>query len=431
MRPMSASSCLPFLAGAVLTGSTVYAQNRTTDTEQTPQRPRVLLIDDQFNATHARLVRINADGVTVEDASGNLTLLAEGSILALVAIDGPIDPEHGIGSIVPPQRAEPIRSLRIAKALDVASQGFIETASGARYPGSVAPTAPTGDSVAWQHPVLGRVELSLDAITRLVMPGAAVDGPPVRTVEGADELRLANGDVLTGFILAIGPTTSVETDSGTIVDLPIDRVAAALLANPPKPMSGTMVWLDDGSTFPAEALTATDSAGMRMTLAGGETVEYDPQTLRAIAFQAAGILPLSDLQPDEQLPRGDRVFAEPIRTIRHPDDLAFSAGPVLNALDIDLPGPMQVSWTLPPGVLRFAGTAALADVSGGWGDCEFFIEIDGERAFSTRLHEGQPIAAFNIEVQGALKLSVTVDPGNYGPVRDRVFLHRPLLQIER
>lgn len=430
MSPTNACRCLPILAGTLIACSAAHAQTHSASPEHDQQRPRVLLIDDQFNATHARLVGITAEGITIEDASGNIALLAEGSVLALVAIDGPIDPDHGIGSIVAPNHAEPIRSTRIAKALEVAAQGFIETTTGARYPGAVAPTAPTGDTVAWQHPALGRIELPLDAITRLVMPGAAVDGPPVRTSDSADELRLANADVLTGFILTIGPTTSIETDAGNIVDLPIDRVAAALLANPSQPMSGTMIWLDDGSTFPAEALTATDSSGIRMTLPGGDTVEYDPQTLRAIAFQAAGILPLSELEPEEQLPLGDRVFVEPIRTLRHPDDLAFSSGPVLNALDIDMPGPMKVSWTLPPGVLRFAGTAALADTSGGWGDCEFSIEIDGERAFSTRLHKGQPVAAYNIEVQGALELSVIVEPGHYGPVRDRVFLHRPLLQID-
>jgi hypothetical protein len=295
----------------------------------------------------------------------------------------------------------------------------------------VAPTAATGDAVAWQHPALGRIELPLESITRLIMPGAAIDGPPVRTADGADELLLANGDVLSGFILAIGPTTSVETEAGNIVDLPIDRVAAALLANPSKPMSGTMIWLDDGSAFPAEALTATDSSGIRLTLAGGESIEYDPQTLRAIAFEAAGILPLSELKPEDQVALGGRVFVEPIRTVRHPDDLAFSSGPILNALDIEMPGPMSVSWTLPSGVQRFAGTVALADVSGGWGDCEFSIAIDGERVFSTRLYKDQPIAAYNIEVQGALELSVTVDPGNFGPVRDRVVLHRPLLQVSR
>jgi hypothetical protein len=115
--------------------------------------------------------------------------------------------------------------------------------------------------------------------------------------------------------------------------------------------------------------------------------------------------------------------------VRHPDDLAFGSGPVLNALDIDLPGPMRVSWTLPSGVQRFAGTAALADVSGGWGDCEYSIEIDGERVFSTRLHKGEPVASFNIPMSQAVELTVVLEPGRYGPVRDRVILHRPLLQM--
>jgi len=160
-------------------------------------------------------------------------------------------------------------------------------------------------------------------------------------------------------------------------------------------------------------------------------VEYDAQTLRAIAFEAAGILPLSEIEPRTQEPVGDRVFAEPIRTVRHPDDLAFGSGPILNALDIDMPGPMRVSWTLPPGVQRFAGTVALADASGGWGDCEYSIEVDGERVFSTRLHEAESVASFNIPISQAVELTVVLEPGRFGPVRNRVILHRPLLQVNR
>jgi len=352
-------------------------------------------------------------------------------VLAIIAIDGPIDAEQGIGSVVPSEGVEPIRAQRIARALAASMRGYLETVTGARYPGAVEPTAATGDNVAWSHPMAGRLEVSIDSITRIITPQAAEQGPPVRRNANSDELILVNGDVLSGFLLSVGPTTSIETEAGDIVDLPIDRIAAALLANPDQPMTGTMIWLDDGSTFPAEALTATDSSGIRVTLAGGNTVEYDPQTLRAIAFEAAGILPLSNLEPRSQEPVGDRVFADPVRTVRHPDDLAFGSGPVLNALDIDLPGPMSVSWTLPEGVTRFAGTAALADTSGGWGDCDFSIEIDGERHFSTRLHQGEPVAAFNIQTQGAVDLTVIVEPGRYGPVRDRVLLHRPLLQIDR
>lgn len=408
----------------------VQAQSATPQ-EASPPSPRVLLIDDQFNATNTRLISVTEQGITIEDPSGNHTRLAPETVLALIAIDGPIEADHGIGSIVASERVEPIRAQRIARALAASMRGYLETASGARYPGTVEPTAASGDNVAWAHPLAGRLEIPIDSITRIITAQAAEAGPPIRRSATSDELILANGDVLTGFLLSVGPTTSIETESGNIVDLPIDRVAAALLANPDQPMTGTMVWLDDGSTFPAEALTATDSSGIRVTLAGGNTVEYDPQTLRAIAFEAAGILPLSNLEPRSQEPVGDRVFADPIRTVRHPDDLAFGSGPVLNALDIDMPGPMRVSWTLPSGVVRFAGTAALADTAGGWGDCQLSIELDGERLFSTRLHEAEPVAAFNLKTQGAIELTVVVEPGRYGPVRDRVLLHRPLLQVER
>lgn len=393
--------------------------------------PRVLLIDDQFNASQGRLIQLTAEGITVEYPSGTRGTLAAGSVLAMVAIDGPIDPQYGIGTRVAADSAQSARSRRIARTLAATRHGFVETTRGLRFPGSISPTAANGESLAWEHPLAGRIELALDDISRLVTPIAASDVVPIRRSSDSDELVLSNGDVLAGFLLSIGPTTSIETSTGNIIDLPIDRVAAALLANPKLPMTGTMIWLDDGSTFAAEALTATGSDGYRVTLPGGNTVEYDPQTLRAIAFEAAGILPLSDLLPQSQQPVGDRVFADPIRTVRHPDDLAFGSSAVLNALDIEMPGPMRVSWTLPPGVLRFAGTAALVDTTGGWGDCEYSIWLDGELVFSTRLFGEQPVASFNVETQGAVEMVLVLDPGNFGPVRDRVVLHRPLLQIER
>src|SRR5690606_29958623 len=114
------------LASLVMTAPSIAQDERRAEADN-PQSPRVLVIDDQFNATHARLVSVDSSGITVEASCGTRSRLAPRSVLALISTHGPIDPEHGIGSVVPSKRVESTRAPRIGQALAASLEGYLET----------------------------------------------------------------------------------------------------------------------------------------------------------------------------------------------------------------------------------------------------------------------------------------------------------------
>jgi len=108
-------------------------------------------------------------------------------------------------------------------------------------------------------------------------------------------------------------------------------------------------------------------------------------------------------------------------------------GAALGAPDIELPGPMSVTWTLPAGVTRVAGVAELPVSARAWGDCSVVMfDGAGAQVWTTRLSGDAPSAPFNIDLSGkdALTLTVRVEAGANGPIEDRVLLRRVLLLLD-
>ncbi|MHC4992956.1 MAG: hypothetical protein ACYTGC_18435, partial [Planctomycetota bacterium] len=126
--------------------------------------------------------------------------------------------------------------------------GMLLLADGQRLPGrAVSDAAPDAqDKLAWDHDRLGRMLVELDEIRFLRLHP---DAPMIEPGD-ADQVLLANGDRLEGFVVSLGDPISIEvdTDSGTnVVDVPLDRAAAVAMVTPQRRTDKPRLWLRDGT----------------------------------------------------------------------------------------------------------------------------------------------------------------------------------------
>jgi hypothetical protein len=204
-------------------------------------------------------------------------------------------------------------------------------------------------------------------------------------------------------------------------------------ANPPKPGPGVYAWLHDGTVAAASELSV-DSSG-RCTLVGRfaaldkqPSATMDANNLRAVCFDAAALRPLASCPWAVSESRGaSRRWIPPLK-------VADANAAPLGAADIELPGPMRVEWTLPPGATRLGTIAELPPSARVWGDCEVIVEaVSGSKAAElarAHLSGASPTAEISGALSGATKLRVTIDAGPSGPIQDRVVLRRPLVLVD-
>jgi len=396
------------------------------------QAVRITLIDSALKARAVELVRLELPGGTgvsklvVSDARGVQTLpLASAAAIA---------PEWWIvddAALTPTARA-PAATLASILLVD-----------GQRLIGAIAPAidAPVDDQVIrWSHPRLGALPIAIDRVARIVFDDSVVAPEPAPS---GDSVLLGNGDRVTGFVDAIGPDIllSPSTPSGSpkaaAVRIPIDQAAMVQLSNPAQRAAGPTVWLADGSVLATPRLEI-DTASLKVTLAplgsaAGASVELGD--LRGIALDAGRLTALASLPLAGFGPTGGRRIAEPPRL--RPVGQGPATSP-LGADDIELPGPMFAEWNLPAaGDMRIAGWVSLDPDARSWGDCEVVVSaVDAGSGGAVRelarqrVNAAQPVVPINALLAGARtgsRVRIAVEPGEGGPIQDRVTLRRMLL----
>lgn len=389
-----------------------------------------MLIDDQLEPRLISLVGIEGDAVIFMDDAGRRRTAIVDTLMAL--LPAPTRAEPARVPLPSGARDESISPRITREQAPAAPRGIIELIDGQRFPGEIVPTSGEEESIIWNHPAFGNIAMPLERVARLFRD--TLDPVLTRSVRDAaphtqDELLLANGDRVRGFIIGLADPAQIETD-GRVVEIPAERIAGALLANDASVMSGLIVWLADGTVASLDSVVTLSGNELALTLPGGQSATYEIDDLRAISFDSERLAPLSSLVPARQEAIGSRLYVTPIQHRPNADEDGSSGVSALDAQDVVLPGPMLVEYRLPRGAVRFAGVAALDGGSAPWGDCEFVVAVDGREQFRTRLVAGREPAPFNLRIRGEA-LTITVEPGNYGPIRDRVVIRRPLLAVDR
>ncbi len=403
--------------------------------------PRVLL-DRQMRERAVMLTALDARTISYTDAAGLVRSEPVSEYLALIPpTEAPAKPASTAG----PRTGE-------GEAVTARAWSVIDLTDGERFFGDVGPGAPGRDALRWVHPVLGPMEFKIDQVrrVRLDMPPAGSWTKPVPLAPAdsrEDVVVFANGDRASGFVEGISgeprELSLAPKDKGAARSIDLGVVREVVFANPGQllPARATLVWLRDGSVIACRAIGTTRLGEVTLQPAMQDTEaaasENAPETktqgllrlddLLGVAFEPALLAPLSGLPPVSQAPVGDRRWTKPIA-------IANADRAVLGAGDIERPGPLNVEWDLPPGASRLGATAELPRQMWTWGDCQVVVSAVGSpqtELFRARLNADQPQARIAVALNGAKRLSIRVEAGQFGPIQDRVILRRPVLLVEK
>lgn len=306
----------------------------------------------------------------------------------------------------------------------VSPPGVVRLADGRRWVGALS-TRPSDDPdlLAWAHPEFGRMLIALEDMSGVTMPGSR---PVGLASTDEDMVAFINGDVASGFVVSIGDVVELES-GGDVSRTPAAFVAEIAVASEPARATGPRLVLADGSIIDAVGLELTGGVA-RIDRVWAETPSEEAGTIPA--SQVLAYLP--DASRIVSLASLDVVASRPLGTglvQRRPE--TRGSGSVLGLDDVLLPGVMVASWALPDGAARLAADVELPRASLGWGDCELAIVVDGVELSRVRLHAQSPSARIACDLpENPQRLTIRLEPGENGPIRDQVLIRQPVIRID-
>lgn len=440
--PPAIRSCALLAIAAGLTAphfAAAQQQAATTPAAAAPaprsaEGAEAVLLELSLDARPGRVLSLDERSVVFIDDRSRRREVSTGELLAIIPSAAPIT----VPATPTPSRAAAAPSSIVISTMDADAQraqqpapesGLLHLTDNQRYTGDLAPPA-SGDSedlLAWRHADFGQLAFPFEQVSRFTRPAAPPAALPSESQPPSqDLLLLANGDLLRGFLAGLSGPARFETDAGPI-DIELPLVVGAALANPPAPAEGLRVWLADGSVVRAIALELDPRRRLNITLSDGQHAAFDWESVRAVLFDAARLVPLAAAPIRSQEPVGDRRFAAPVERALPGDSAA--RWPAFDAWNLIAPGPMAIEFDLPAGAARLATRIELTDSRSPWGDCDVIFHIDGREVLRRHLSAADPASPVNLDLSGATTLRLVIEPGAYGPIRDSVTLHQPLILV--
>ncbi|MCA9296938.1 MAG: hypothetical protein KC983_10475 [Phycisphaerales bacterium] len=302
-------------------------------------------------------------------------------------------------------------------------RGMLLLADGQILPGSIIPTSvEAGDTFAWDHPWLGRLDLPLDSVRFLALQNDAQ-----RAVDAnADVVQLKNGDRLEGFVLSLADPMVIEIANadGTseAIHVAHERVVSVTMVTPDQRSHGSRLWFRDGTVLDTSSLRLGDDGYLRLeTLLDAPNADLSKiriDLLSALLLSPDALIPLASLPVSS-------LEAPPMR-YRIPAPRVEGRNGPLGLGSIRYHGPLTARYTVPGGVRRFAADAELPLDARVWGDCELVIRSDDREVFRARLSADAPSVSINTAIDGS-ELTIDILEGANGPVQDVVELRNAML----
>lgn len=386
-----------------------------------------VIVDDGLKRTAARDIVIEESTVRFVDGDERPRTLERARVLAILPGEG-----GGIakddGQIVWREITDVRRD----------ATGRIEMVDGQVFPGRLSQTSAETKPgrMRWFNALLGELEFAMDDVSVAVLLGEKAVLPKMDRSAG-DMVGLVNQDRVEGFVAKIGSEVEVEVSKKS-VRLPLERVAFVRFANAERAASGARAWLSDATVVNVSDVRMTAEGVVQMRVpARGEAnanLSISADDVVAVNLDAARLRPLATMAMRVAATPKDRLWAKPA-TVRDPIASPLGAG------EVEMPGPMTVEWTLPSGAERVAGVAELPAGARAWGDFTLILEVvagtKAREVLRERMYEGKTSVEFNFAVaaDGAatkegVKLRATIDPGESGPIQDRVVLRRVLVLVK-
>ena len=306
---------------------------------------------------------------------------------------------------------------------DSTPSGRLELVDGQVLPGRPDKGAHDAERLGWRHARIGALDIPLDLVRRLVLrPAGAETVAPERD----DVIVLTNGDKLRGVVeevrfgsgeiqVSVGSTRSVVA---------LDRVVQIVFSNPSKPAAGARLWLRDRTVIAACALVFKDGDLECAPLLGGPAQKIPLGEISACALVPERLVPLASLTPTSVQAREGRVWTAP-------PVVQDAATAPLGAADIELPGPMSVSWELPGKASAVGFSAELPPAARALGACALVAQVDGVEAARERLSADHPRATMIVPTGSAApaRLTLLIESGERGPIQNRVLLRGAVVLV--
>jgi len=404
-----------FLAAAI---AVVSQPSVSGPAAQTPMR-RILVMPDL--STRDVVVTRLGEVVKYVGPSGRTVSVPLSELLAILPAERSSGPASG-------NVKEAMIAAAASEGTESGHASLLMLSSGEVIRGTPVWPESASESFGWKSDVLGLQAVTLDAILGWRRESSA--GKPALRPSGAgDTVILANGDVLTGFL---------ETVCASGIDIEVDKkkrsldpalVVSAMIATPVKAAKGPMVYLSDGSVLLIDGLGAGSGSQAALTAnRQGQTLAISSDSIVAYASQAGALGSLAGVALSSESPTGGRDWTPPIEVV--------DSGAPMGVSDIVLPGPMEARWVLPDESTGIAATLELDPASRVWGDCVVTVTLEPTKGTAleivkARLWEESASTAFVAQTSGGWTLRIRVDPGERGPVQDRIVIRRSLISLAK
>lgn len=442
----------PASISSLLLAAAAFASQPTPPSDAWVERE---VLDKDLNSTLVRVQSLTATELVARTRDNRPIRYSLADISALVtalpdtSAPAPRRTARAAATLTPAQRALATFATNSADVPGLLLLTDGQTLAGVRErdPTRLLRLAPEGfaESLAWRTPSLDTLILPLERVSAVSFSSSQLNIP--QRMSG-DLVRLRNNDLATGFVdiqYRAGDADSMLTiepesaNTGVTRRIPLRRVSSIVLANPPQPAPGPWVWLADNSILRLDAsspLTLNNDRIAQFVTTFDAPVESDTgSTHRTLSVNAADLIAFAPRR-ERLLPLADRPMrvasTDSQRRWTTPPNIADALGAPLGAPDIELPGPMAVTWTLPADAQRVAGVIELPASARAWGDCNvLLLDASGSQRWSARANSQAPRHAFNLDLTNAptSALTLRVDAGANGPIEDRILLRRALILL--
>ncbi len=435
MTRVCSSRSAPHGACAALALCLAWNAGGAVQTEEAPILRRVLVMAG-LQQRLVNVVSLSEQELVARDASSGASVRVPlSNVRALLPVMMPLGGVSTSGS-----RRGDFASLRRSSDEEPSVLVTTDTQSLPGRPGAGLQVT-ASDQLPWQSDVLGGFVMPLDNVQRLLRHAYT----PERAVGTTDRVYLRNADILEGFVELMPQeagssiTLSVDTGNGRTARVDWSSVESVEFAATPAPPRGAWAWLSDATSVRTTAVSISPR--------GDLTLSWDRGTVSE-AIPAASLWAFAPSR--EHI---DALAARPLVGVTPGDQRRFAAAPrgadtgpsPLGAHDLEVIGPVTAVWDLGPAAVRLAGTVEMAPSDRVWGDCTVTLEeVPGESAgaltaaghelWTARISGDTPTATFSIDLTGkgasggVRLLRVRVGEGENGPVQDRVWLRRVLIE---
>jgi hypothetical protein len=243
-----------------------------------------------------------------------------------------------------------------------------------------------------------------------------------------DAVRLTNGDLLTGTIVAVAKESPLRLDAGSAtVEIQRDRIDGLLfnseLARTPKPVGAHYrLVLRNGARLFLKSVVA-DAQTLSATNFLGDTYKVPISEVWSLTTLGGAAQYLSDLKPLRYEPRPYLGVTWPMALNRSVagNDLRLGGGVYDKGLGLH--SACKVTYAIPVSATRFEVVAGLDDITGAHGSVTVNVQADGRDLLVSAVLKGSGRPhELRLPVAGRKELTIEIGFGSGGDVQDHVNL---------